>query len=210
MARYSPRDRNRIEEGTHTKRIRKFNRPPEGEGKDSRWVWHTREFKMSFAVRSLSLNARRSLDRIEVEHCDHAGLENGNLIVTHANFIEYGVSQNLVADAIDELSFKGLIKVERGVASDGSSHPNRYRLTFYGCHEAAAPTNDWKRYAPRQDGKDPWKLEKRQQFRKQRSNDDARRMDNSAKIEREKYLRSHNNESAGSQIDESRAKVRAV
>ncbi|WP_287250013.1 hypothetical protein [Mesorhizobium sp.] len=92
----------------------------------------TRDFMESDAFRSLSGNAHRALFQILIEHVSHAALCNGRLIVTHTQFIEYGVTGEYVADATGELEFKGIIRVQRGKAGDGTSHPNTYRLTFTG------------------------------------------------------------------------------
>ena len=75
------------------------NSPPSG----APWIWQTASLLASPAWRGMSINARRALDRIMLEHMAHAGTENGNLLVTHRQFIAAGVSRDYVADAIDEL-----------------------------------------------------------------------------------------------------------
>jgi hypothetical protein len=87
----------------------------------------------------------RAFFRIVIEHTSHAALENGKLIVTHPQFVSYGVTGEYVADALDELEYKGLVKVRRGRAGSGVAHPNRFTLTFVGDHEGAPPTDEWKR-----------------------------------------------------------------
>lgn len=62
--------------------------------------------------------------------------------------IAYGVSGEYVADAVDELTFKGLIRVKRGRAGNGTSHPNSYTLTYTGNFEGAPATNEWQRCTP--------------------------------------------------------------
>ena len=101
----------------------------------------TRDFLESPAYRSLSTNARKCLDRLRLEHIAHNRTNNGNLIVTHEQFIEYGVTRDLVADALDELSYKGLIKMVRGKAGNGTAHPTVFTLSFDGTSDGAKATN---------------------------------------------------------------------
>ena len=50
--------------GKHTGRRGKATRPPKNEP----WIWHTREMIRSEAWRAASINTRRLLDFLEVEH----------------------------------------------------------------------------------------------------------------------------------------------
>jgi len=65
----------------------KRNSPPQ----DQPWVWLSREMLESEALRSLSLAARRVVDRVILEQMAHAGKENGNLIVTYDDFVRFGI-----------------------------------------------------------------------------------------------------------------------
>ncbi len=104
------------------------NSPPHGEP----WVWITANLLASCAWRGMTVNARRVLDRILLEHMAHAGKENGSLQVTHRQFIEAGVSRDYVADAIDELAHLRLIKITiRGRGGVGVGHSNRFLLTWF-------------------------------------------------------------------------------
>jgi hypothetical protein len=79
----------------------------------------------------LSAAAHKALWRLVVEHCRHAGLENGALIVTHRQFEEIGIRHGGVKPALDELAAAGLIGVTRsGRGRNGDGVPNRYRITF--------------------------------------------------------------------------------
>ncbi len=51
-----------------------------------------------------------------------------------------------VADALDELEYKGLIKMERGKAGNGTAHPTVFTLTFDGTFDGAPASNEWKRF----------------------------------------------------------------
>jgi hypothetical protein len=50
---------------------------------DGQFAAHTIEMIKSPAWSVLSLSARRVLDRIEIEHADHGGYDNGKLPVTY-------------------------------------------------------------------------------------------------------------------------------
>jgi len=106
---------------------KKPNRPPEGHP----FVWQTADLLTSIAYQAMSINARRVIDRIQIEHMDHAGLENGKLIVTHDDFKKFGVSRDFVGDAVDELAYLKLIKINiRGRAGEGTGYANCFELTW--------------------------------------------------------------------------------
>jgi hypothetical protein len=140
MAVYSDREKTRIATSNLERDLKRRNAPPKGQG----WIWETAEFLDSISLRSLSVNAHRAYIRIKSEHVAHAGQENGRLIVTHDDFRNAGMNGDLVADAIDELIFKGLIRVARGRSGNGTPHPNLYCLTSYPTHDSVPATNDWK------------------------------------------------------------------
>ncbi|MEK1861201.1 MAG: hypothetical protein AAAC49_05325 [Rhizobium leguminosarum] len=146
MAEFNPRDKSRTSQGKTRAMVRKHTAPPRGTDDGSlRWQWFTIQLLESAAFTTLSANACRAFFRIVIEHTSHAALENGKLVVTHPQFVSYGVTGEYVADAIDELEYKGLIKVRRGRAGSGVAHPNRFTLTFVGDHEGAPPTDERKR-----------------------------------------------------------------
>lgn len=136
------KDNSRTSQGKTYNLVRQHTKPPEDEGG---WQWMTRELLESVAFRTLSTNSSRVLFRLIIENISHGSLHNGKLVVTHEQFIDYGVTGEYVADAIDELEFKGLIRARRGRAGVGTSHPNIFRLTWLGDFEGAKATNDWKR-----------------------------------------------------------------
>jgi hypothetical protein len=140
MAIYSEREKARIATSRLAGNLKKRNAPPKGQS----WIWETAEFLDCVSLRSLSVNAHRAYIRIKSEHVAHAGQENGRLIVTHDDFRNAGMNGDLVADAIDELIFKGLIRVARGRSGNGTPHPNLYSLTSYPTHDSLPATNDWK------------------------------------------------------------------
>jgi hypothetical protein len=109
-----------------------------------------REMLRSPAYQSLSLAARRVLERIEIEHLDHCGKENGNLVVTFDQFVEFGIRRASVAAGIRELVAGGFIEIT--VPGRGGTgpwrRPSRFRITFLPVN-GTAPTHEW-RALPRQ------------------------------------------------------------
>ena len=126
----------------------KLNAPPIGQP----WVWMSHELLESGAHRSLSVHGIRALNRIQIEHMAHGGLENGRLKVTWQDFVKYGLSRRYVALAIAEITTLGLVAIERrGRRFHGEDHgdPAQYRLTYLPVSEPAnmhPATNEWKRF----------------------------------------------------------------
>lgn len=127
--------------GKRTGRSAKAFRPPDGES----WVWLTRELLASPAWRYQSANTSRLISFLLIEHMNHAGTENGNLKATHEQLRAYGLSANLIRDAIEEAQFLGLIRFERGGRWANSNQPSQFRLTFQPVRDGNSPTNEWKR-----------------------------------------------------------------
>ena len=116
------------------------------------WGWFSFEMLESGAMRSLSVNARRVLDRIRIEHMAHGGLENGRLKVTWLDFEKYGVGRHFIGKSIAEVVAVGIVAIEQpGRMLHGQDHgdPTQYRLTYLPVSDAgdfSPPTNDWKRF----------------------------------------------------------------
>jgi hypothetical protein len=132
--------------GIRSGRQGRAHRPPEGEP----WVWLTRDLLASPAWRARSVNTARLLDFLMIEHMNHGGNENGNLVATHTQLREYGLNANAIREAVEEAAFLGLIRFERGGRWAGSNQPSRYRLTFLAGHDDNKPTNEWKRVTDQQ------------------------------------------------------------
>jgi hypothetical protein len=112
-----------------------------------------REMLRSGAMRALSLHARRALDRIMVEHMDHAGQENGRLKVTWRDFEKFGVQRRRIKQALGELVAVGLVAIEDPGRSiiwgESKGDPAQYRLTHLPVSEPdnfRPATNEWKRF----------------------------------------------------------------
>ncbi len=96
------------------------------------FVSHPRQLIESPAMRVLRLAERRVLERIEIEHMDHGGAENGKLPVTYADFAKWGVRPDSIARSIRALEALGLIEIVRhGYAGAAEKRaPSLYRLTY--------------------------------------------------------------------------------
>src|SRR5262245_15083661 len=115
----------------------KLNAPPPGEP----WIWLSLEMMQSGAFRSLSINARRALDRIMIEHMSHGGQENGRLKVTWNDLVRFGIGRRFITQPLNELITAGLVAIAQpGRRSHGPDRgdPTRYRLTFL---PASEPNN---------------------------------------------------------------------
>jgi hypothetical protein len=117
----------------------------------------------SEAYRSLSLSARRVMERIELEHLCHGGKDNGKLPVTRRDFTEYGVTSKCVQPAKAELIRKGFLRITRKGRSGKHGTPTEYRLTYIHANNRP-PTNEWKRYDDISSEREPIRGEKGNQL----------------------------------------------
>ncbi len=122
-------------------RAGKLNSPPPGE----QWAWLTFNLLQSPAWRALSVNGRLLIDRVLVEHMNQGGSENGNLAVTYADLVAWGIRRNSIAPAISEAIVLGLIEFEPGRAShiSGKGHPNRFRVAWLPTANGDLPSTGW-------------------------------------------------------------------
>jgi DNA-binding HxlR family transcriptional regulator len=123
----------------HRDRLQKSRTGPPNEP----WAFIAISLMESDAFRSLSINARRALDRLVIEHFSHGRRENGNLRVAARQFHKFGVTKDCLTPAIRELEEKGLLATERGEAKGVLMPPYVYRLTFYATPDEL-PTNEWR------------------------------------------------------------------
>jgi len=87
------------------------------------------------------------------EHMNHAGKENGRLLATYDQLVEFGIGRRMIHSTISEAEALGLITVERGGRRGyAASDLNKFTLTFLPVrnpdpqvrgHYVQAP-NDWK------------------------------------------------------------------
>jgi len=118
------------------------------------FVQHWVKLLESRAMRSLSRYGFVMLLRFEVEHCRHAGRENGYLAVTYDQFVEWGIPRHQIKPTITELVNAKLLVVERqGRAGQGNGRPSLYRLTYLkskfvpiaGSPYYLEPSSDWQK-----------------------------------------------------------------
>jgi hypothetical protein len=111
------------------------------------WVAYPCTMIESPAMRLLSLSAIRVMHRLEVEHMHNGGAENGRLIVTYDQFVEWGVNRNAIGPAIRELIALGFVEIaEKGCAgNENLRRAHRFRLTYVNTKKREQPTNDWRK-----------------------------------------------------------------
>ena len=127
----------------------KISNIPPGEA----FIQHWKKLLESPAWRSLSRYSFLALFRLEAEHCNHAGKENGWLIVTYDQFEEWGIPRKWIKPTITDLVNVKLLVIERQgkAAKSGDGTPTLYRLTYLpskhvpiaGSPYYLEPTNDW-------------------------------------------------------------------
>jgi hypothetical protein len=114
---------------------------------EGQWVAYTLEMIESPAYRILSLQARKILRRLEIEHCSHGGAENGRLPCTYDDFEKYGCWRNGITEALIEaraLGFVQVMSIGKRPYGDIPGKASTYRLTYLHTHDSAAPTKEWK------------------------------------------------------------------
>jgi hypothetical protein len=138
-----------------SKRSSYRNRDVGGPPKDQPWSWYTVEMMRSDAWRDMSINGRRMLDLLEIEHLAHGGYENGKLAVTYDQFVAGGIRRGSIFATVAELERLGWIEVNRGLYRGyARSAPHRFRLTHrrtriisdVGAPYLVEATHDWRHY----------------------------------------------------------------
>jgi hypothetical protein len=111
------------------------------------FIAHAREFRESPAWGALPDNARRVLDRLELEHMRHGGSENGKLPVTYSDFVKAGIRRASVSLAIRQCEKLGFVEItKRGGRSISDVRcPSHYRLTYVFGRSNSIPSDEWKR-----------------------------------------------------------------
>jgi hypothetical protein len=112
------------------------------------FIAHPLELRTSPAWRHLPDNARRVLDRLEVEHMQHGGADNGYLPCTYSDFAKAGLRRQSVALAIRQCNALGFLETTRQGRRSGQEYrtPSLYRLTYlHGCGRSPPPTDDWRK-----------------------------------------------------------------
>jgi hypothetical protein len=89
----------------------------------------------SHAWRSLSLNGRRFVEFLMIEHMRHGGKANGRLLAPRRQLWDFGIGNHYVSNAIEECERAGVVKCQRGVGR----RPNLYLITWLPSCDGAAP-----------------------------------------------------------------------
>src|SRR5262249_18637956 len=100
------------------------------------------------AYRALSLQARKIMRRLEIEHCAHGGAENGRLPCTYDDFVKYGCWRKGISLALVEawaLGFLQIVSIGKRPFGEIPGRPSTYRLTYLHSHDRSAATNEWKK-----------------------------------------------------------------
>lgn len=102
----------------------------------------------SITFRSLSISARRILDRLLYEHASHGGRENGNLACTYRQLDNWGVTTDDARRGFEELIAAGYVeRTFQGPRVAAGGEPSRYALTWLptlaGTPDEHAPTHRW-------------------------------------------------------------------
>ena len=116
-----------------------------GPPKNQQWAWHPKDVLESPAWRLMGINARRLLDFLTIEHLNHGGCENGRLIATYDQLVEFGLTRSCIKRAIVQLQFLGLIRHQQGGRWNKQNYVSIFTITFYRDFQGRAATNDWKR-----------------------------------------------------------------
>jgi hypothetical protein len=106
---------------------------------------HLIEMLRSPAWRALSLSGRRVIDRLEIEHGEHGGADNGKLPCTYDDFVRYGIHRHAIGPAIREVVALGFVEIT-DVGRAGNAEwrkPNLFRLTYF--HTNQGPTHEWRK-----------------------------------------------------------------
>jgi hypothetical protein len=85
------------------------------------------ELLASDAWRSLSINARRFIDFVMIEHMRHGGKANGRLLAPRRQLEEFGIGARHVSAAIEEAVRGGFVNCHRGTGRQ----PSLYALTWF-------------------------------------------------------------------------------
>jgi hypothetical protein len=111
------------------------------------FVYYTRDMIDSPAYRALSLQARKVLRRLELEHMAHGGQDNGKLPCRYHDFINYGCRKNGLSAALIEVEVLGFSKtMTLGTRPFGNipGKASTFLLTYLPTADGP-PTHDWKK-----------------------------------------------------------------
>jgi hypothetical protein len=111
------------------------------------FVYYTREMIESPAYRVLSLQGRKVMRRLELEHMAHGGQDNGKLPCRYHDFINYGCRRHGLSAALIEVEALGFVEtMSRGTRAYGNvpGKASTFRLTYLHTQDGPS-TNEWKK-----------------------------------------------------------------
>jgi hypothetical protein len=99
-----------------------------------------RELLESAAWQSLSLNSRRLIDYLMIEHMRHGGRKNGELLAPRRDLEQAGIPVNLITGAIGDAERVGIIECRRGTGR----RPSLYTVTWPLLSDGTEPSRRWR------------------------------------------------------------------
>ncbi|MCA6103941.1 hypothetical protein [Bradyrhizobium australafricanum] len=112
------------------------------------------EMLESPVMRVLNQSEHRVLMRLEIELAHHGGTSNGALVVTHQQFVDFGVDREAVAPSIRCLAALKLIEITKQGRGGNREYreASQYRLTYLHT-DRADPTHDWRSITTKEQAK---------------------------------------------------------
>ncbi|MGL3208296.1 hypothetical protein [Bradyrhizobium sp. BR 1433] len=112
------------------------------------------EMLESPVMRVLNQSEHRVLIRLEIELAHHGGTSNGALVVTHQQFVDFGVDREAVAPSIRCLAALKLIEITKQGRGGNREYreASQYRLTYLHT-DRADPTHDWRSITTKEQAK---------------------------------------------------------
>ncbi|MGY8684567.1 hypothetical protein Q2941_43480 [Bradyrhizobium sp. UFLA05-153] len=109
------------------------------------FFWRLVEMLESPVMRVLNQSEHRVLMRLEIEMAHHGGTRNGALVVTHKQFIDYGVDREAVSPSIRCLEALRILEITKQGRGGNREYreASQYRLTYQPTDKANA-TNEWR------------------------------------------------------------------
>jgi hypothetical protein len=108
--------------------------------KGEAFVKMPRDLLESAAWRSLSLNSRKLIDFLMIQHTRHAGKKNGELLAPRRDLEQAGIPVNMITGAIEDAERVGVIDCKRGTGRQ----PSLYTMTWLPLSDGTDPSCRWR------------------------------------------------------------------
>lgn len=110
------------------------------------WIAMRHDLMTSPAWLLRPISLVRLIERLQIEHLEHAGTANGQLSVSFRQFQAFGISRRMIAPTIHLGEGLGLIRVNRSTVISGPlREPHSYQLTFIPAKDAKGPSDEWRK-----------------------------------------------------------------